>query len=328
MYAPVEEAVAEVDLELLQGIKLFSIPLWVKAAIIALLAVLGAINTAVFFIGITNEHREGWVKASVELLSVVLPIFILALVLWKSEAGVESLRRKTEEFFLSLLPSVLVRLVEADAVFFEAKKGHQLEDLHSSARVLVNLQKSDCYSDLVILAPESGGFVEVAMRLEINVKKVNFNLCLDEQLVRERFAEHSQHAVTINHENMEEVADWLAKRFRHTMGGAAMQDTREHAERKQPPGSYQFNPTLLRRTLGGRTALCIVASCTVAQDFLYDPSERLYFAQDLMFFLRSFITEGRDLFRTIPKDGIGQVIADLGTRHPTGIANEAQMVTA
>ena len=328
MYSPVEEALAEVDLELLQGIKLFSIPLWVKAAIIALLAVLGLINTAVFFVGITNEHREGWVKASVELLSVVLPIFILALVLWKSEAGVESLRRKTEEFFLSLLPSVLVRIVEADAVFFEAKKDHQLEDLHTAARVLVNLQKSDCYSDVVVLAPDSLGYVEVAIRLEINVKKVNFNLCLDEQLVRERFAEQSPHAVTIDHENMADVADWLTKRFRHTMGGAGLQGTREHAERKQPAGAYQFNPTLLRRTVGGRTALCIVASCSVAPDFLYDPSERLYFAQDLMFFLRSFLTEGRDLFRTIPKDGVGQAIADLGTRRVTGIAEAAQMVTA
>lgn len=299
-------------MEVLQSIKLFSIPTWLKLFIAALLGVLGFVNMALFFMGILNEHREGWVKASVELLSVVLPIFILALVLWKSEAGVESLRRKTEDFFLNLLPSVLGRLTESGAPFFEAKPDHELDDLHSGVKVLVNLQKNDCYSDVIILAPDLGGYVEVTIRLELNVKKVNFNLCLDEQLVLARYEAAHPGPPSAGADSPAEVTSWIFQRFKHTAGGATFQGGEdEHAGRKTAAAGYRFNPNLLRRTVGGRTALCIVASCSVASDFLYDPGERLFFAQDLMFFLRSFLTEGRDLFRTIPREQLQQTVAEL-----------------
>jgi hypothetical protein len=298
-------------MELLQGIKLFSVPLWVKILILILLGVLGLVNTTLFFTGLLYQNHESWVKSSIDLLGVVLPIFIIMLVIWKSETGVDSLRRKTEDFLMDLLPSALGKIVEVNAPFFEVGADRELADHPTKARIFINLLKNDCYSDFVILAPDPVGFVEIVIRLEINVKKVNFNLCLDEALAGERFAEEHPGFASNSADNTADVAKWVFSRFRHTLAGAGMQEG-AHVQTAEPaPGRYDFNQNVLRRAIGDRTVLCFVASCSVAPDFLYNPGERLFFAQDLMFFLRSFLTEGRDMFRTVLPRDVDSVAREL-----------------
>jgi hypothetical protein len=321
-FRPVEEFPTEASLGLLDSIKLFSIPGWVKLAIVLILIFLGAINTTVFAFGLIFREREDFVKDSIELLSVLLPIFIITLVIWKADIGVEALRRNTEDFLTVLIPSVLKLIPEPDASFIEDRKVG-LSHRQTGVRVLTNIHKGECCADILILVPNNKSFVEMLIRLEANVKKVNFCLCFD----KERLEDKYHRAMGGGDQNAHEmepapripISRWLLGRFKHTAAGAGNvgAELLEHeAHGNSSPHSlgaltWHFNPHLRSRRQGESELLCLVASCHVPSDFLWDPSERLFFAQDLLFFLRSFIDEGEDLFNHIPADSVDTHISNL-----------------
>jgi hypothetical protein len=54
-------------MEALQSIKLITIPTWVKFCVGLLLTFLGAINTALLFMGVLTARREGWSRQALNL---------------------------------------------------------------------------------------------------------------------------------------------------------------------------------------------------------------------------------------------------------------------
>ena len=88
------------------------------------------------------------------------------------------------------------------------------------------------------------------------------------------------------------------ERFRHTIQGAESAVRTAAPGQKEPPASdaYTFNELLLDRVLYGRSYCVLVGSRSLAPDFLWNPAERLFFVQDLMFMLRAFATEEPALF--------------------------------
>jgi hypothetical protein len=310
-------------MDFLQDLKLFSVPPWVKATIVLVLAALGLINTGLFAYGIwNNKHHDGWVKAATDLLGVLLPIFLIALVAWQANTGVRSLRRITEDFFLVILPDVLARTPEIDGPFFEAHKGQHLAEHPSTARILTNLRRGDCDADLLLFLPHGEKFSEILIRIELNIHKINLNLCFDRALFRERHrAETGREASDdpATHGSDKLAAKWLRDVFEHTLGGALHHV--DEAERQPPPDGhraprnhqtqrldYRINQVMIDRVVAGRPVVCLVAAIDLAGDFLWDASERLHFAQDLMFFLRSCLRERPDLFRIFTTE---QMMAEI-----------------
>lgn len=304
-------------MELLQTIKLFSIPLWVKVIIAILLVLLGTVNTIIFAYGVIDADREDLVKSSIELLSVLLPMFILALLLWKSSAGVDGLKRKTEEFFLTLLPDSLSRIHEIDSRFIEATSSAALSKRKLNPHVYTNLRKGECYADVITFIPDGDRkFIELAIRLEINVRRVNLGIYLARDVLdRLYWNAHPNEAQSNMDEgpDLRSISRWVFTLFGHTMGAhhkSRNVDLSEQASDKIGVGDdrsdertgplvYSFNSTLLCKTIRGRRYYQLVASTAVQSDFLWDPSERLFFAQDILFFLRGFVAENATCFRRL-----------------------------
>lgn len=312
-------------MDILQNLKILSIPGWLKVLLILLLTVLGAVNAALFVLGVLDHSREGWVKASIELMSVVLPIFLIGLIAWGSNTGTAALQARTAEVFLHLLPDALSRVGDFPAPFRRAAVAGARRAWWSPAetprlpprapgertRVLVNLRRDECHADIILLmpgGPAGGAWKELVIRIELNVRKVNLNLCFDAARVRERLgmAEDASPA---------ELAAALRAQLGHAVRGAA-QGSQQAAGEAGPAEtghadgaprarlSYAFNDRALVRQLGERPMVCLVASAWLADEFLWDAGERLFFAQDLVFFLRAVAREAGDLLRDIPEAAV------------------------
>lgn len=298
---------------MLQNLKILSIPTWLKTTVLLLLAGLGAVNASLFAAGVLSEQREGWVKASLELMSVLLPVFLIGLVAWGGSAGTSALQARAEDVLLRLLPTTLAHVTEAPAPFHrawqDAAGGPRLlpgrardrlrgREAGQLARVLVNLRRDECHTDMVLLLPgrtAEAPWTELVIRVEINVRKVNLNLCFERALVRERLGlpEDAPDA---------QVAAALRDALGHAIGGAAAEGDGAEAEAKPARERlcYVFNRRPIEREVAGEPYVCLVASAWLADDFLWDAGDRLFFAQDLMFFLRAVIAEADGLLRLVP----------------------------
>lgn len=293
-------------MEILQSIKILSVPRWVKAFIFILLFTVGIINTIVFFFGIFEWNGDELIKVSIELLGVILPIIIVALLVSHSSTGVDALRRKTEEFFLSVLPETLSGIHEIRSKFYQASSSVELKERTRNPYIFTNLQKGECYADVITYLPHGNDHhLKLMIRLEINVRKINFNLILDKNIIT------SQYSLSHNNSSpsIDDISDFVINKFHHTTGGHKQKIVDEETEDYENEGEnkettsrlvYKINDTLLERVYGQDPYLCLVATCYVSSEFLWDPSEQLFFSQDLLFFLRSFTQECPACFSLIP----------------------------
>jgi hypothetical protein len=313
-------------MDLMDSIKLISIPVWVKWLIIFGVSLVGLVNIGVFSIGLLEDHREWWIHASIDLASVVMPIFIVSLLLIFSDAGVDSLIRNTEKIITGLLPKVLENVSDGKPLFYDPVISKSQKRITNKSKVFINFQQSECHGDLVIFVPvEREGksyYRELMIRVEINVFKINFDLCL----VRDHLLAQlglSGEAGIANDALLQRTADKLLSMVRHTVGGAregSRADTRAkenaagahgggaESDPAQVAQGYRFNLDLLERRMNGVDYLCLVAARHFPKDFLWDSAEKLFFAQDLMLMLRAFVTERPELFRAVSEEQFREMI--------------------
>lgn len=320
-------------MDILQNLKIFTMPTWLKAAVIILLAALGLINATIFFVGLLHESRENWVKASVELMSVILPVFIIGIIAWGSDTGTVALQKRAEDLFLKLLPNVLSRTAESPVNFVETeklsqpKKGAFKRIFSASSKisvpvraqeelsiVLVNFRRGDCYADFIIFVPNTmeKKFTRMIFRVELNVRKVNVALCFDSELVRKEIS--SKESLL----REDDLFKALSQRLIHTFNGATHQENardsgvekEEGRSERKTKGNlyYRFNERATKKEVNGIPVFCVVASAWLPDEFLWNASERLFFSQDLLFFLRSAVGEGHNLFYEFPSDEIREEV--------------------
>jgi len=90
----------------------------------------------------------------------------------------------------------------------------------------------------------------------------------------------------------------LRSHFQHTLEVEQIQA--RDAGAQGPEGrtgiAYAFNPEPLIRVVDGRTYVVLVASTRLAEDTVWNPSEKVYFAQDLMFMIRALLQESPKMF--------------------------------
>jgi hypothetical protein len=111
----------------------------------------------------------------------------------------------------------------------------------------------------------------------------------------------------------------LGNKFKHSFGGASACPTSSETSAVATEYSYSFNQQLITRRVrdvsfgppesqkefsdasatGERDFFCKVGSASLARDFLWNPSERMFFAQDLMFMLRACLEEEPSLFERV-----------------------------
>lgn len=246
-----------------------------------------------FYIGYRGlfDNQIGWIEASAYLLGILLPILVIGALLIFSSGGIDALQSRTEVLLRRDLPSFLRQIPDGERAFGDP--GSRCPTAPSDALAVVKIAQfaKRCYADYEVTLPDvqgKGSRRRFYIRVELNVKKANFNLY---------FPYESLAAICSEAEGGDDFAERcneiVLSSFEHTRRGAAF-------ESGDQAGRYSFNERLLERRLLGQTYYCLVGSLSLPHDFLWNPAERLFFCQDLMFMLRAFLNERGGLF-TLPE---------------------------
>jgi hypothetical protein len=175
-------------MDLLQIIKLVSIPKWVK--FFSLLTISSFVGIAVYAIfGGTHLAKGEIVQAGMGLLGVLLPLSIAIVLLTFYEAGVAPLKKASKKILLELLPEVLNRLV----------------DPHVTSQQKIKLSHVLSQSHICLYTIELHDERSLLMELQLNVKKVCVVFYFEKQAVQ-----------------LPSFGD-LSVQFKHTLSGAKLE---------------------------------------------------------------------------------------------------------
>jgi len=233
-------------MDVLQVIKLVSIPRWVKFC--ALLIIVGFISLALYSVFGGKRLGEGsLVQAGSSLLGVLVPLAIVVILLSFYESGIKPLRKSTETLLTGLVPEIL-REAGLSA--------------SSTVQAQVDVQKIRANSYLYQLRTNNS---ELKLELQINVKKVTLVIYLKQQ------------------PGLSQDPEQLRTLFAHTFNGAESE-------------GYKINKEFACCTLADSPYRKIVMYKQLPNDFLWNSAEKLYFTQDLLVCIESFLDEGKALF--------------------------------
>ncbi len=276
---------------MLRDLKTLTLPWSTKLFVLLVLMVSAGVNIALFVMGVMNG-RSDLLTATIQMFGVLLPIILLVAVLSRAESGVAGLRRRTEILYLSVIPSVLARICESPQPLYAPEPRRRPPRPGISAPVFTNAVHGECHADFVVLVPSAGIWKAVVFRLEVNVGRINFNLCVPRHLVSPALKRPAA----------------LVRRFAHTLEGAGAGRPDEGDDRLHT--GYAFLKEPIARAIDGAPFVCLVGGKFVSREFLWDSAEQLYFAQDLMFMLRAFLAEAPELFADVGEGPSGPPALD------------------
>jgi len=284
--------------EIMQGLRIFSLPPAAKWALLALLVFTGLVNTVLFVSGLMEKSKHEWVKASLELMAVILPFLVIAIVLFFSSSIADQASRKTVEFLLQSAPRFLAALVERNAPFMPPGGRVDRAQLTAPRTVQIQVRHSpgSCCADYWLTVPpadnvSTGSGLELFLRMELNIRRLTINIGIEKNHVPKEYWKNENGALS-----------WFLSNFVNTLRGAFEEPPQDVAQSKIAPTGYSFN-RLIIRDVEGRKMYCFVATKDVGSEFLWDASERLFILQDLTFMLRALLSENAALFRRLPTAG-------------------------
>ena len=280
-------------MDILRDLKTLTLPWSTKMLVIILLLAAVGLEVGVLGYSFWQNKRDEVSGAALQGFAAILPLILLTIVLAQADTGVTALQRRTELFHTGVVLPALKRIAERPSAFYSPRKTKRLEKETLPGRVLLNLRRGECYCDYLALVPWEGETKAVIVRLEVNVMRINFNLCIPQLL-----------AGRSNPRTL----------FQHTLAGASVAGPSAGEGRKEPAVSasgYAFLDKPLHRTVEGVDLVCVVGSRFVGEEFLWNSAEQLYFAQDLTFMLRAFLAEAPKLFPTVPPGASPASLAEL-----------------
>lgn len=200
-------------MDLLQIIKLVSIPKWVKFISLAIIIIF--IGLAIYAILGGAYLADGIIlQAGMGLLGVLIPLSIVILFLTFYEAGISPLKNATEKILIQLIPEVLCKLT-VNTVHHDGKI--QLEKIFLPAHT--------CKYQIIF--PDKR---ELKMELQLNVRKICVVFCFS----LDRFIDFSD----------------VENKLEHTLAGARHEGytTNSVIIHKQAEGTY-INSLVLYKNL-------------------------------------------------------------------------------
>lgn len=249
----------------LQQFRQLSIPLWVRGTVLVLVMAVFFADVGVLIFSFLNKEDK-WLQIAGTVFGATFVPMLVVVYLAFAETGVSALRKKTQELLEVTVPTSLAEMRgvlqgdgfggEIDIVIDQVL----LDADSSSKRYRVSIQSSSDQRRNVLS--------EMIFSLDINVFKANVGLWFP----ADRFGSSEKPILSL-----------LQQVLGHTLEGARRE-------------GYEFNENLGQIHWGGRHYLCLVAIKRLPNDFLWDPGHKLYFAQDLRFFIASALIEGKPLF--------------------------------
>lgn len=279
-------------------IQMIFVPIWLKAALAALVVGSFAASALIFYWGVALEPRDDWVAAAASLATVVFPTLVLFLLVSGSSFGERSIIEKTERLLTRTLPDALRSTPETSGGFTPAREHAPWRSaaVGPKAEIAIRHVPGRCYADYRVRYPDDvGAMKEITLRVEVNVRRINLIIMIEE----ERLARFER-----NIEGAMDRSEILFTKFKHcavaseSHGQGFVGANREGEA--APPLAYLFNTELLTLFIEGRRHVGLVATANVAYDLVWNAAERLFFAQDLMFMIRAFMRVGGELFLVEP----------------------------
>lgn len=287
----------------------FVVPRWVKAIVGFTLFVLLGVNVTIGLLGVVGPgDRSGWIEAAAYMFGVLLPIFIIVFVVMYADSGPRALKMKAYEYMSKTIPETLASIVEEPAPYYRAEKCRG-RSIQSAVKVFSNQYRDSCIThykiefldrlvDEVQMVQSSRGkaksMISVSassrqkrsmhVALELNVKKANLVVFIPAApaeveaglIASVNDFDESANGRPFNTSHFDAL-------FPHTLAGAKSE-------------GYSVNPNLSVGRQGKTLSYGIVLIRKLDDHFLTTPQAKLYFAQDLMFMLKSFFNERPNLF--------------------------------
>jgi hypothetical protein len=145
-------------MDFLAKLRFTNIPSWSKYLLFSMLILVGVVNSTVFFIGLTSL-KDTWVQASIQFLSVFLPLFTIVYVALHIQSGEGALLNGIQRVYLKTLPLALAQIDESQSPFYSTDgKVKPKKHVKSNIVVETNYLAGQIDGDLRVILDEVRSF--------------------------------------------------------------------------------------------------------------------------------------------------------------------------
>lgn len=256
--------VAPVGLEIISQVRQLSIPLW--ARILAVFLAVSVLLVGCFLVlkgwmACTEGCTEKWLEHGTKIVGATFLPAVLLVYLVFAETGVTALVRKTEELLVKTIPNAL----KSERIDL----GFEIIGQIDSCEVVATYTRGVPRARYYIVATRNGQKAVLNFLVDLNVSKANVVIFLPLR-------------TPVDHDlNLDKLRQGLEA----TIKGA------EHE-------GYIFDQLMPEVKVGNNCFVTLVARKMLPNNFLWDPSHKLHFAQDLRMFVHSVLLDGWDIFET------------------------------
>jgi len=264
-----------VALDNIAGVKSISVPTWLKLLIFGIVVTVLIADLALVWTAATNPTHKDWFSVAVQLLGSLVPMLLVILLLAFATRGPEAIYRKTSHLLLHVIPATITSSLTWNPNFQALEKAQRNRSRGANLKIEVAHRHGDFSCIYRILFPQHYSNPPrtrlVFLVVELKVRQANMHLCVP----REAFDKFCQQSGMKGFEA-------FRKAFDNTLNGA------EKAGCKVNPAIYQW-PFSQEAPL-----TVVVVYRELSSDFFTDPSEQLFWAQDMVTMLKGFVEEALD----------------------------------
>lgn len=237
--------------ELIRWLKMLALPAWARFTLASIMLLILVSALGLLLWGLRYGERES-ISTAVAMLTVGLPVGLIVVALVFGDGGARKLKALTQLVLTKEVPEAILENLSAHADQSRYTQAHIKTKIRGCiADYTFSVNDEFCRND------KDNHSVTLEFKLELNVKKVNFVVWVPEM--------------------MDEASLTLSQRmesYQSCFFGASKE-------------GYIQNQVALRGEREGFMGLVFIK--ILGEDFLFEPAQRLYFAQDFAFFIRGLL---------------------------------------
>jgi len=262
-------------LDNIAGIKSISVPTWLKLLIFGIVVTVLIADLTLVWSAATNPKHKDWFSVAVQLLGSLVPMLLVILLLAFATRGPEAIYRKTSYLLLHVIPTTIANSLTWSPDFEALEKAQQKRTKGTGMRIEVAHRPGDFCCIYRISFPQLYSNPPstrlVFLVVELKVRQANMHLCVPAQA----FASFCEKTGL-------KGFDAFKKAFDSTLHGAEQAGCNVNQAVFQWPYSQDMRLTV------------VVVYRKLSDDFFTDPSEQLFWVQDMVTMLKGFVEEGLD----------------------------------
>ena len=262
-------------LDNIAGIKSISVPTWLKLLIFGIVVTVLIADLALVWSAATNPKHKDWFSVAVQLLGSLVPMLLVILLLAFATRGPEAIYRKTSYLLLRVIPATIASSLTWSPDFEVLEKAQRKRAGGTNMRIEVAHRPGDFCCIYRIAFPQLYSNPPktrlIFLVVELKVRQANMHLCVPAEV----FASFCEKSGLKGFEAFK-------KAFDSTIHGAEQAGCNVNQAVFQWPYSQD------------RPLTVVVVYRKLSDDFFTDPSEQLFWVQDMVTMLKGFVEEGLD----------------------------------